>query len=354
MASSSPPRKRLRQTDIRTFLTRPLPTLRYIDFALHPVVVKQIFGHLPRRTLLHIRLVSRGARDVVDHILYDHLVLKPGHLLHAIDGPHPSFRWTKERNVFGYRRFWCTCCGPTNKARDHVRDALRNARVLDLRYLTDKSLSVLKRSLDDRCIPVVRLWMWCNKPCPDRLPFSVSSLVVFGWAGSWEPTNGYRRERYELPPLGLRKVVFNLQVSNTKVPLLFNGLFVKRTPPASLETVVFVFHSNWASDDRPSALLPLQQAIPRILQLITEARRRRPKTIFVNSAAILPVTFPLPTIDESKYSRFYECTSFEEYATAVYVAARGRDEFFTNVSFWSLEEYRALIGPELFRVETLG
>lgn len=352
MTSSPQPRKKLRQTDIRSFLKPVRPTLQHIDFALHPSVAKHILGHLPRKSLLLARLVSRGVRDLVDHLLREHLVLKPGRLLQPIDGPHPTFRRVNETRVFGFNRYGCTCCGRSRKDRDRIRDALLEARVLDLRYLTERILRIIKGSLEDRGVPIVRLWMWCIAPRPGRLPFPVRSLIVFGWAGSWEPSNGYRRERYEQPPLGLRKAVFNLQVSNTKVPFLLNGLFVKRTPPVSLETVVIVFHASWASDDRPSALEPLQRAIPRILQLVTEARRRRPKLVFVNSSAILSGTFPLP--EGSKLAHFANCTSFEEYVTSVYISARGHDEFTSNVSFLSLDEYRKSVGPELFRVETLG
>ncbi|BEJ15372.1 hypothetical protein CspHIS471_0411390 [Cutaneotrichosporon sp. HIS471] len=358
--SRPPPRKKqrvLRQTDIRGFLKPRLPTLQHLDFAQHPTVVKMIVTYLPLRSLLHLRLASRALRDHVDHILRGHLVLKPGNHLDGITGPLPTFRHTNADDILGPRRCWCSYCRhhPSKIERDRVRTTLLDARILDLRYMTTHNLRVLKNLLADRCspVPIVRLWMWCTKPQPGALPISASTLIVFGWAGMWEPTNGYRCERFGLPPWGIRKAVFNLQVSQTKVPFMFHGLFVKRTPPASLEKVVFVFHANWASDDRPSALEPLQAAIPRILQLLTEARQRRPQIIFVNAEAIFPATFPIPS-PNTKYPSFSECTSLIEYVTAYYISVRGSEEFMDKVSFMTLDEYRADIGPEMFQVETLG
>lgn len=358
--SSPPPRKKQRglgQTDIRTFLKPPLPTLQHIDFAQHPTVIKRIITYLPLRSLFNLRLTSRALRDHVDYVLRDHLVLKPGHYLDGIAGRLPLFRNMNEKSLFTKRCCLCLFCHPfgNKNTRELVRTALLEARVLDLRYLTTDNLDVLKRLLARRSepLPVIRLWMWCTAPQPGPFPIPASTLVIFGWAGTWEPTNGRRCERFERPPPGIRKVVFNLHVSYTKVPFTFHGIFVKRTPPASLEKVVFVFHSNWASDNRPRALAPLQEAIPRILQLLTEARRRRPQIIFVNTDAILPGTFPLPS-SNSKLPGCTECTSFTEYVTTFYVSVRGRDEFVDKVSFLTLVEYQAEVGPELFRVETLG
>ncbi len=360
--SPSPPRKKQRvkrQTDIRTFLKPPLPTLQHIDFTQYPTVVKRIVGYLPLRPLLNLRLTSHALRDLVDHVLCDHLVLKPGQQLDGITGRLPALWNIEVESILEKGRYYCACCHhyPTKSERDRVRAALLDARVLDLRYLTTNNLRVLQRFLTERDepVPIVRLWMWCTAPRSGPFPIPASTLVVFGWAGTWEPTNGYRRERFDRPPLGIRKVVFNLNVSQTKVPFTFHGMFIKRTPPASLEKVVIIFHSSWASDDRPSALEPLQEAIPRILQLLTEARRRRPQIVFVNSDAIFPGTFPLASSNaHSKRPNFPECTSFVEYVTAFYVSVRGRDEFMNKVSFLTLDEYRAEIGPESFRVETLG
>lgn len=353
MASSPPLRKKLRQSDIRSFLKTKTtrPTLQHIDYTQHPLIIQHILSYLPRKSLIGMRRVSSGVRDVVDHLLRDHLVLKPGHFLQAIDGRIPDFLWGEGKYVLS-RACKCGCNLPDEAQHKRVRDALLNARVLDLRYITDKNLAVVKRFLGDRRVPIVRMWMWCNSPRPGRpFPITASCIIAFGWAGSWEPTNGYRRERFELPPPGLRRAVFNLRVSNTKVPFLFDGLFMKRTPPASLEEVVFIFHSSWASDDQPAAIQPLQLALPRIVQLLSEARRRRPKIIFVNSDAMLPGTFPLGA---ACGGRFSECATFKEYASAVYTAAQGTGEFMENVSFMTLEEYRSAVGPDVFRVETLG
>lgn len=351
MTSSPPPRKRLRQTDLRSFLKPARPTLQHIDYAQHPLIIQHILSYVPRKQLIGMRRVSRNVRDIVDRLLRDHLVLNPGHTLQSIDGRLPDFVWGQGKYVLGKRPCRCGCNLPGKEEHDRVRDALRLAFVIDLRYLTDKNLTVLKRFLGDRCVPVVRMWMWCNSPRPGRpFPITASCVIAFGWAGSWEPSNGYRRERFELPPHGIRKAVFNLRVSNTKVPFLFDGLFMKRTPPASLEQVVFVFHSSFASDGQSAALQSLQLALPRIVQLPAEARRRRPKITFVNSDAMLPGTFPL---GESG-GRFAECATFQDYASAVYTAAQSEEEFLDNVSFMTLDEYRATVGPDQFRVETLG
>ncbi|CAK9780288.1 hypothetical protein CC85DRAFT_326243 [Cutaneotrichosporon oleaginosum] len=358
--TSRPPRKKqrlLRQADIRPVPHSHPPTTQrpqYIDIARYPDIVQQIISYLPLPSLLSLRLTARALRNHVDFVLNDHLVLKPGNQLDGITGPLPALLTVNSDEVLGRNRSSCHCriCRSYDRRSTHA--TLRDARVLDLRYLTALNLRVLKNCLARVApVPVIRLWMWCTAPQPEPLPIPALTLVVFGWAGMWEPSNGFRRERFNGPPLGIRKAVFNLNVSCTKVPFIFHGMFVKRTPPASLEKVVIVFHSNWASDDRPCALKPLQEAIPRIVQLLTESRRRRPQIVFVNSDAILPGTFPLGK-GTSKRPDLAECASFVEYVTTFYISARGRAEFEEKVSFLTREEYQVEVGPEAFRVETLG
>lgn len=364
--------------EIRTIRPMPLLTHRLnrpkrvpvksLDHKYYPMLVDNIMCFSTRPTLLKLRMVSKAFRVRADHLLGEHLVFKPDHVLDSIEGRHPALR---EAHVLPD---YCNTWGPIRRdrwqedrakrdqlsksmrVRASVRDLVQQARVIDLKYASGTSLALLRHDiLRDVRVPVLRQWMWCAHPNGGHLPLTCDTLVNFGWCRAWEPVGGFRREMWGTPPYGVRKVVFNLSATYTKVPFTFHGMFTRRRPPASVEEVVFIFH-NKSHDATQAALENLRNFLPRLIKLAFEAKMTSngPYFTFVNADSFHESTFPIDApvgrlVDQEDCEA---ALAFEDYAAAAFKTTW--ESWREWVMFLTMDEYEARVGTEQFRVETLG